>query len=113
MRVYLKKGFVFTPGWNDNKDLPEKEQIRITFEFMSGLVIEALMSESADGTLKSVDPKKEWLRKCTKVENLELGDGKAATPMDIVNEATFLPLWLEAKLAYDKESTMGEAAKKK
>lgn len=113
MKVYLKKGFVFTPAWNDNKKLPEKEQIKIHFEFMSGLVIEELMSGSKDGTLRSVDAKVEWLKKCVKVENLELGNGKAAGPIDIVNEATFLPLWLESKIAYDKETIMGEEAKKK
>ena len=113
MKVYIKKGFVYTPEWNGNKDQPEEEQIRVHFAFMSGLVIEALMTSSKDGSLKSVEAKDEWLMKCVKIENLELDNGKPATPLDIIDEATLLPLWLECKLAYDKEGTMGDEAKKK
>lgn len=111
MKVYLKKGFVFTPEWNGNKKLPKEEQIRIHFQFLSGVDFEELMYDSTEG-IKGIDPKKEFLKTVEKIENLEI-DGRDAKPEDLINEPTLFALYVEAKLGYRSETSLGEEPKKK
>ena len=112
MKVIVKKGFEFIPEFNGNKDLEEKEQIKLHFKFLSGLDFENLIEEH--GTKYTVEH--QFIKTCHKIDNLiieEDGKEREADAKDIINEPAFFPLYVEAKTAYLNSAVVSEETKKK
>jgi len=112
MKVIVRKGFTFIPEYMDNKKAEKKDQVKITFKFLTGADFEEIMAESgADYTMED-----QFLKQCEKVEGLiivEDGKERDAEPKDLMNYAAFFPIYVEAKSAYMKEAVVGEEVKKK
>jgi hypothetical protein len=100
LKVSLRDSFEYIPVWNDNKELPDKEQIKVKMHFLTGMDL----SECVD-SIGKVDKLKEWGLICETVDNLYDGDDPA-TPEDIATKGGFAELYIELKLAYKNETAI-------
>ena len=102
MKVSLKRGFDYVPVWNDNRDLPEKEQIVVHFKFLTGSDIRECQDTSGN-----YDEEKEWSIICEKIDNLEDDEGEVSS-LDVLRKEGFAGLWLELKSAYRQETVFNK-----
>lgn len=107
MIVNISKGFTYVPKWQGNHKLPEDEQFRVRFEFVSGAEISAFLASGKKDAEFYVG---DFLMYCKEVFGLtyiaEDGQEKAATPETIATEPAFIDLYLELKQAYQKETSV-------
>ena len=98
MKLILKKGFDYTPDWNNNKKEKKEDQIVVHLNFLSG----ADFSELVGGDVKDKHLK-EWLLNCESIKNLEIND-KVITPEDVYLQPGLMDLYIDIKAAYNKET---------
>jgi hypothetical protein len=107
MKVNISKGFTYTPKWNGNRKLPDGEQFRVRFEFVSGAEISAFLASGKKGDDFYLG---DFLMYCKEVTGLSFADDdgneKQATPEDIATNSAFLDLYLECKQAYQNETAV-------
>ena len=70
MKIDIADGFEYIPEYNGNRELPEKEQIKIHFTYLSVADYTELLRSG------KIDKKEEWLKICEKVDNLEVNEKK-------------------------------------
>lgn len=86
MKLVLQRTGTYVPEWNDNKKLPEEEQIMVDFTYITASEKDAF-SQSSDGNYATL-AKKVWLQNVKKIHNLEVlvdGDIVNATPENLLN----------------------------
>lgn len=69
MKLNLKLKDIYIPDWKGNKDLPEDEQIKITFRYITLADREVLSDKNA--SLMDIT-KKVWDKNVEKIEGLEM-----------------------------------------
>ena len=98
MRVSVKRTDVYIPEWNGNRKLPESEQVRVHYHFLSFEEQEQIVSVDNSGNTK-LNFAAGVSAQVDKVENLTIDvDGKDVqikTGADLVNNAAVDRLALE------------------
>ena len=70
MKIDIAEGFDYIPEYNDNRKLPEKEQVVVHFKYLSVEDYTILMKKG------KMNKTEEWLMICDSIENLEINKRK-------------------------------------
>lgn len=98
MKVIIADGFDYIPIWRGNRKVDKKDQIKVHFTFLSGETFASTIDDNG-----KVDKLKEWLSMCDKIENLNINKIDV-TPEGVYNIPGLMDLFIELKLAYNKET---------
>lgn len=110
MKVIIDDGFDYVPLWNDNRTLPESDQIRVRFHFMSGIELARIMRLSDENEEQL---KEDFRSAVASIENLEMedpetGETRAATVDDIMMLGYFQDLYIELKQEYREQAVVNK-----
>ncbi len=86
MKLILQRTGTYVPTWNGNTELPEEEQIKVDFSYITASEKDIFTSET-NGNYANL-AKKVWMKNVKKIHNLEVvvdGDIVNATPENLLN----------------------------
>lgn len=97
MKLNLRKTDTYIPEWNENRNLPENEQIEVEFEYLTTADKEELFIDKNDKSVGSI-AKQCWLKKVKKIHRLDImvdGELTSATAENILNLPDMFELFTE------------------
>lgn len=87
MKITLNRKGIYIPEWRGNKELPENEQIKVEFEYLTAADKENLYISTGETNVGSI-ARQTWNTKVKKIINMELevdGEILQPTPENILN----------------------------
>lgn len=86
MKLNLQRVGTYIPEWNGNRELPEEDQIKVDFTYITANEKESFTQNVGDNYATLA--KKVWLKNVKKIHNLDVivdGDVVNATPENLLN----------------------------
>lgn len=115
MKVKLSRTNTFVPTWNENDELPEEEQIKVHYKYLTTEDRNNFVIYSNNMSVASI-AKEVFLKSVEKIENLYIevdGEEVEATPEQIIDMPDMYELFSEISTEIITASSLDEEDKKK